>query len=461
MYASRVKGVINSIIMQNKNKKAFYQRIKNLDSQKYFESTKKLDVNIIIIVVDCLRHSHLSYNGYIRKTSPFLDELKCPKFASISASPWTFPSVTSILTGLYPHNHRAVIGGEIKNFDELENFRKIDKNVLTLPELCYLSGHNVYFATTIDTAFYPFTGRVIPIVYRSKNAMKVVKDFTEWSKKINDTFFAYLHLGDLHEPLHPPKVFKTYFGEVENIPKIERWDYGKPDEQRGDDFKKYRENRILLYDNTVRYVDYVLEEFYGLLEDLGVIDSSLLVITADHGEEFWEHAEFEANNFFDPRGCYGIGHGHQLFNEIIKVPLLFTGGASKDIPERTAFGDNVVSAVDIYPTIMDVLGINYFPDIDGSSICDSLREKTGFLSEAVGYGYEKKALIRDNYKLYYSPGDNMKCVFDLYRDPVEQHPIFDEKIVDQLIEELKAIMRSSEKRRLKEVIGRKDFYKKS
>jgi hypothetical protein len=182
-----------------KNKKAFYTRIKKIVPNENFNIENKPDMNVIIVTVDCLRNSQLSCQGYHRETTPFLDSIVY-KFNAISTAPWTYPSVASILTGLYPHNHNAIIKGEIKNFDNLENFQRIRTNILTLPEILFLFGYRIYFGTAIDMAFYPLKGRIIPRTYFSLNAENIFSDLMKWISKNDSRFFAYVQLGDIHEP---------------------------------------------------------------------------------------------------------------------------------------------------------------------------------------------------------------------------------------------------------------------
>jgi len=325
-----------------RSKKDYYFRIQKLNADDYLESSSKPNLNVIILVVDCLRGSQLSCRGYPRETTPFLDRLGS-KFRAISASSWTYPAVVSLLTGLYPHNHNAVHGGKIKNFEQLENLYKIRKQILTLSEILNLLRYRVYFGTAIIMACYPLIGRIVPHIYDWRtSAGRLITDLTNWISKKSGPFFAYLQLGDLHEPLNPPQDFRNFFGEVKGLPQIDRWDFGERERQQGARFQEYRENRILLYDNTLRYVDHAIEKFYATLKDMGLLDSTILIITADHGEEFWEHAALEAENFYDPRGAYGVGHGHNVFNEIIEIPLLISGPG---VPEGQS--SRPISQVDI------------------------------------------------------------------------------------------------------------------
>ncbi|MBP1911661.1 hypothetical protein [Thermococcus stetteri] len=77
---------------ERKAQKEFYSRIKSININKYVDTSNKPDLNVIILTVDCLRYSNLSFTGYQRETTPFLDSLRV-KFRGISAAPWTYPSV--------------------------------------------------------------------------------------------------------------------------------------------------------------------------------------------------------------------------------------------------------------------------------------------------------------------------------------------------------------------------------
>ena len=430
-----------------KLKKEFHSRISEINPAEYLNVSQKPNLNVIIIVIDALRNSNMSGQGYFRATTPFLDSLKS-RFTAICASSWTYPSVASILTGLYPHNHNATITGKIKNFDKLENFKKISDSILTLPEILFLLRYRVYFGTAIDTAFHPLRGRVVPRRYDAvTRAEDLFNDLMKWiTKNKGERLFAYVHLGDLHVPLNPPDDYRNFFGDVKELIGINFWNYGKPEVHKSTDegFQEYRVNRELLYDNTLRYVDGEIERLFHFLEDAGLVDSTVFIITADHGEEFWEHAEVEAKTFYDPRGCYGLGHGHSVFNEAIEVPLLISGPVPAIKPAH------FVSTVDITPTIMDLLKVNHYMRFDGRSVFEAGKDRI-LLNEASGYGYEKKALIIGRYKLIYSKDDGIEWVFDLEKDPKEQHPIMDKEVTSVFVEKLHQILREDEKRKIREI----------
>ena len=187
---------------------------------------------------------------------------------------------------------------------------------------------------------------------------------------------------------------------------------------------------MLLYDSLARYVDGQIEELFNKLDSMRLLDDTLIVITADHGEEFWEHSKLEAGNFFDPRGYSGVGHGHNLFSEIIEVPVVFHGfpKLSRD-PKR-------ISGVDITPTVLRELEIQPEFVLDGFPLQDPPKNRV-ILTEAIGYGYEKKSIIVNDFKFLHAPVDNVKWLFILNRDSEEKQPITDEKLIEMFDHKLK------------------------
>jgi len=438
-----------------KIKREFHLRINRINPYEYLDISHKPHLNVIILVVDSLRNSRLSCQGYLRQTTPFLDSLKS-RFTAISASSWTYPSVASILTGLYPHNHNAVLAGKTKDWRKYESYVKLRGEILALPEMLFFLGYRIYFGTAISLAYDALRARVIPKQYDCfTRADDLLNDLRRWiAKEKGEKLLAYVHLGDLHMPLNPPDNFRNFFGDVKDLPGINFRNSNNPQDQKSTDEKlqEYRENVELLYDNTLRYVDCAIERLFHFVEDAGLADRTILVVTADHGDEFLEHAEIEARSFYDQRGCYGIGHGHSVFNEIIQVPLLMSG------PIPTMGSTHFVSAVDIVPTVVDLLGISHDMRFDGQNIFETEGERP-LLSEASAFGYEKKALVIGRYKLIYSKDDGIEWLFDLENDPQEQHPIVNREVTSVFVEKLLQMLKEDEKRRIREIARKKSSLK--
>jgi len=415
-------------------KRDVQRRLNSLKPEEYYSLEDIERKNVIIITADCMRFKNTSQAGYHRDTTPFLTAIG-NNYRAISGAPWTYPSVPTILSGLYPTRHGAYIHNRKKHLDTLEYLRGIKGEVITLPELLLYLGYEVYMATAIGLSSYHFRKRIPNIQWYpgETRAEKILEEFLKWAKKRRGHFFAYLHLGDPHEPLNPPERYWNYFGKVKRLKNIEKWAYTRPEEWKTPEFKEYVENRILLYDNVLRYVNDQIEELFSKLEKMRLLEDTLIVITADHGEEFWEHATLEADNFYDERGEYGFGHGHNVFREITEVPLTMYG--FEKLKEH-----EVVSLTDVTPTILKEIGIRPKFKMDGIPLQETQPKNRVILTEAAGYGYEKKALLWKNFKLLHAKEDNVKWVFNLKKDPAENNPITNSEVVEIFEDMLKKLM---------------------
>lgn len=399
-----------------------------------YDSSKSSVQHVLILVIDCLRQDHLSPFGYQRKVSPFLDSLasRAAVFAdAVSASSWTYPSVASILSGKYPHNHGGIYTENMRNLDEEMLPRQISDNVLILPEILARFGFKNYFASAIEPAKLPIYGRFREIsICHLCSAERIMDEYLSWLRgsRIEKTF-SYVQIGDLHEPIQIPAAYLSVFGTIPDIPHVKDWHYVEGASSGDADFERYRRNRIKLYDCAIRYVDDQIKQLFSSLEDRHLLNSVLIILTADHGEEMWDHLEMERQHFYDPRPAYGVGHGHHLFQEVVKVPLFLYGRGISP-----GFIKHRVSTVDIVPTLFDVLGIRNYGklNLDGINLFHNVENRV-ILSEDVSFGYEKKAVFLNQYKLYFSKGDKVSWLFDLEKDPGENSPLDNPEVKRKLL----------------------------
>lgn len=148
------------------------------------------------------------------------------RLKAYAPSPFTYSSVPSILSGLYPHTHGALIGDLVKNLDRPSSLKPLRGSVITLPELLSALGYDIHFVTNVYLAFHPLRGRVIPSMptyfawERSGVLLRKALASIRGSVKGGKKFFAYIHLCGVHKPLNPPENFKHYFGRLENLPNI-------------------------------------------------------------------------------------------------------------------------------------------------------------------------------------------------------------------------------------------------
>ncbi len=267
-------------------------------------------LNVVVVLVDTLRADHLSVYGYARNTSPFVETLAGQGVtyeSAISTSSWTWPAVASLLTGLDPASH----------------------GVLS-PDRCFLDDSMVSIAERLTAAGISTLGCASnPLICRAKNfdqgfeewrefkfkpADWVATEFETWlRKRRRHQFFAYLHFIDPHHPYAPPITQQREFaregvdvrlndGFAENTRQFMLGRSAKvPDEARTGDL-------VDLYDGEIAFVDQQIARVCGAIEDAGIWERTIVVVTADHGEEFRDHG--------------GFNHAWTLYNELLHIPLV-------------------------------------------------------------------------------------------------------------------------------------------
>ncbi len=420
------KEILKSIIARLliRKRKEYLKRFLNFPS--YIKKKENIEL-IIFLVLDCLRKDHLSVYGYERNTTRFLKKMGKDGAVftnAISASNWTYPSVISILSGLYPHNHGGFLKEKEKYFAHKMFPMKPHKATISLQDVLMFSGFDTISFTSLDAARISVEGTFNHHRSIRKDADILVQVLIRAIKRGKKKKFLYVHFRDLHQPIKPPVRYRNRFEEIKNLPGIEDWGNYLNIESNSKDFLEFKENKIKLYDSTLYFLDLNIERLFRFLEREGRLENTFIVVTADHGEEFWEHVDMEKKYFYDPRRHYGCGHGHNVFQEIISVPLMLFGG---DI--KKGVYNNRVSLVDIFPTLLNALGIPLLGEVDGKNLFAENRNRL-ILNEMSAYGYEKKAVFYKQYKMLCSPFDDIEWVFNLAEDPCERHPLTDLQSAD-------------------------------
>ncbi len=330
---------------------------------------------VILISLDTLRSDHLGCYGYERDTSPNIDAFinDCSVFENTYAqSPWTLPSHVSILYSLNSANHHVYY-----------NDQKIDNSLPSSASFFRKNGYfthaftgggytsNIYgFAKGFDWYEEPVGGRYAPLP--KDEAEKLFNYTSQWIKNNKDKkFFLFLHTFQIHGPYICPSPWNEMF-----LDDKAKWDSMYPSiflETHGEDYPFTPEeinNIVALYDGEIRYTDETLiKPLLSLLKELDIYDNTLIIITSDHGEEFYDHA--------------GWLHGSTVYNEQIHVPLIIK------FPHQEYNGTSIKSIcrlVDIMPTIFEALSISYPKDaVDGKSL----------LSMIYGEEHEDRVFISD------------------------------------------------------------------
>jgi arylsulfatase A-like enzyme len=230
---------------------------------------------------------------------------------------------------------------------------------------------------------------------------------------------------DLHEPIEPPEPYFSLFeapGFGPRLPEDGKWAHMKETNLQDPAFLRYRAHHIAVYDGALRYVDSQVERLLARLRQLGLERDTLVVVTSDHGEEFWDHAILERTLAEDPRGFWGIGHGHTMFQELLHIPLIFRGPG---VRAGTAI-DCPVGQIDVAPTALELLGLPPEAGMRGRSLApllwgsstDACDERVQ-IAESPAYGPDSTAVSWKGEKLILRHAAK-PFLYDLRRDPRER-----------------------------------------
>jgi len=309
---------------------------------------ERKDLNVVFLVVDTLRADRLGAYGYPRPTSPEIDALASTGIVFrhvYSQSSWTKTSMASLWTGTYParngvlrYDHalpeEALLPAEI-----LRNagFRTagIWRNGWVAPNFGFHQGFEFYLN--------PKPGRTRAQLQRSHPSPdslagtdEDVADsaFAFLESYGRERFFLYLHYMDLHQ-----YVFDDTASDLGNT---------------------YSD----AYDKSIRWIDRLIGALVTELGEQGLLDRTLIVLTSDHGEAFREHG-FE-------------GHARDLHSEVAGVPFLIV------LPFQLKPGIVVqepVANADVWPTLLDLLGLPPLPGADGKSLMPLIEHAAGITAE--------------------------------------------------------------------------------
>ena len=360
--------------------------------------------HVVLVVVDALRADAVE-----PETSPYLAERTLG--AAVTPSPWTFPAVTSLLVGRYPHEHGAMRRGDEseRTSTELVVPPKLSDGDETLPEVFAGAGYRTFGGFAFHMPFFALGGRFERhALYDDADAETLLSNAATWIEaEPAERSFSYLHLGDLHEPVDPPERYWENHEVDAAIPNLRRWEH-LHEVDLDLDGERYRRHRQRLYRAALEYVDDRLRRFHDrLLERLD--GEVVLLVTADHGEGFWDHAAFDAAHFVDSRPAYCVDHGGTPYEAIARVPLAVDG---LDLDPFDSV-DAPASLIDVAPTLLDVIGLPDALPASGHSLTAAVPPERVPLVEATRYGYEKKAAYYDGWKLLVSRRDDASVGFSL------------------------------------------------
>ncbi len=380
--------------------------------------------NVLLITLDTTRADHIGCYGSALARTPRLDKLaqegvRCSN--AITAAPITLPSHSTIMTGLYPPAHGVRDNGTYALGDDAVTLaeRLKAKGYRTQAFVSALVLNRRYglaqgFDGYDDDLWSEQEAKLFMIRSRpgDKTSALAANWLVRWAQegtpKTRKPFFLWMHLFDAHQP-----------------------------------YRVSAADRMLspsTYDAEIGVLDRSVGRVLDKLEKLGVLDDTLVVVTADHGESLGEHGEKT--------------HAVFIYDATVRVPLILR--YPRGLPRGKVY-DGPVRSVDLVPTILDALklpggnetqGTDLFPAFAGSAPPPDLPQYSESLLSEVGFGMAPLFGVRhDGFKWVRAPKPE---VYDLKRDPHELHNLYPEEARRgaQLDRELQAVLDDSKRRAL-------------
>jgi arylsulfatase A-like enzyme len=395
---------------------------------------------VVIIVLDAARADRFGCYGYPRDTTPNVDRLAKESvlfrnhFSTCSS---TLPSSAALLTGLYPATLGVGEPGEIVPLDARVPVLTEALRAAGFRTALFSSNAHVSPDAGLDRGFQFFAGWGRPghgTAAPGRAPEVLLRDFAPWlARNKSSRYFAYLHFFPPHAPyiadddcLRAVTSKPARLAQPGRLPFPElALTYSRAPSRSPQDWAD-------LYDSNLRLGDRAVGEVMDLLRQQGVLDTTLLVVTADHGEAFGEHGY--------------LAHVQAVYDELVHIPLLIRlPGPRRVTGEVTA----LTQTVDVLPTICDLCQVPYRHPVAGKSLVPLLTGKERSLHEeifAVSVGSKRPAyLVRDaHWALLLYRGGKLRALYDLQKDPGQLRNVIAQQpaVAARLIADLRAFARA-------------------
>lgn len=385
--------------------------------------------NVIYVMIDTLRADHLSCYGYPQPLTPHIDSLAADgvRFSDLFAqASWTKPCVACQLTSMYPSSHRAAHKAD-----------RLPDAVTTLPQVLarhgyataglaananiaplfnfgqgfhsyeYLAPTALFGASEATAQLAVYQGIRLGYERFVSSAMNVYNFYypaeaineraIDWMKRqIDQRFFLFLHYMDPHDP---------YFEHPYNGRGVARVRTPSPPADQAAELKR-------LYTGEISYLDQQLGELFDWLKQQNLYDNTLIVLTADHGEEFYEHG--------------GWWHGLTLYDEQIHVPLILKppSAEASSIRRPGIVDTGLAQSIDIAPTVLGALNLVRPDEMQGIDLFDAKERLAATFAESELEGNVLRSVRGTEWKfIEANPGNPrglpLQQLFNIAKDPSE------------------------------------------
>ncbi len=338
--------------------------------------------NVLLVTLDTLRADRLGAYGYGPGDTPRLDRVAREGIRfdqAVSPMPMTLPAHTSLMTALEPYKHgvRDNAGFELSPdlFLLAESFQEAGYETAA-----FVAAYVLHSRWGLSRGFDLYDDEAVPGVWgaaSSRRGDEVVDAALPWLLRAREApFFAWVHLYDPHAPYAAPDPWGARFAD-------------EP------------------YDGEVAFTDSVVGDLLDGLEAAGLLENTIVVITADHGEDLEDHGE--------------LGHGLFIYDTTVRIPLLLR------LPDLAAAGtviDEQVRLLDVGPTLLDLTGLPLPDDVSGHTMTSFIvgtGEARAAYSETMfprwHFGWQELYGLREGgYKYILAPRPEL---YDLRADPGE------------------------------------------
>lgn len=394
--------------------------------------------DIILVSIDSLRFDHLGCYGYKKPTSPNIDRIasegvRCE--SAVSTTSWTLPAHAAMFTGLFDSTHGLV-----------DNGLRLTEERPTLAAVLRGNGYQTagfFGGPYLDPGFgfghgfmhyescmspppgerasrEPGSGAAagaLPTLAELERSHaditgpRTLEAVTRWLGREVDArpLFLFVHLWDVHYDYNPPREYVEMF-DPGYTGTLDASNLMKNSEINAHMAPRDFDHLVALYDGEIRFSDDILGKILAAVEKRGRMANTLLVITADHGEEFFEHG--------------GKGHQRTLFDEVVRVPLIVRWPGQL-VGERVVREE--VRLVDLMPTVLSSAGIAQQPPMQGRDVLKLWRGETltdaPALCELLVDKNDVRALRTNAFKVIDYRKARVTHGYDLVRDPREERPI--------------------------------------
>ncbi|MCU0285140.1 MAG: sulfatase [Acidobacteria bacterium] len=403
----------------------------------FYKEEKKKPHFVFIIVADTMRWDFLGAYNKTKKCSPCIDRFA--KDAAVfnhaySTAPWTLPAHASMFTGLFPNKHQAnyhnkdILRSNKILFDVLQQkFRiyGITDSHFVSAEFGFHQGFDFY--NEFKKAYNDKTASIRTF----RRARKMII-----SEKSSHALF-FLHSYQVHSPYKPEiDLARKYYSKCNIMPGLFKFNAGQFLNQGKDLYKKLPEKERLdiqhVYEAGIYTFDHRFGQFISFLKNQNIYRDSLIILLSDHGEEFMDHGAWE--------------HGHSLYNELIKIPLLIKFPGNRFAGQEV---NDLASIADILPTIMDIEdvkmdesiaknldGISLVPAANGekkkerkivsclaAKVMRKMNLKIAVISGNLKFIYYDKMNTKDREFFSFPPPSFDNEMFDIFLDPADKNNI--------------------------------------